>query len=353
MISKLKIEGLKSIDVIDMSMKNLNLLLGTNSSGKSTMIQSILLASQSVNKGSAPLNGNLVSIGEFREARNFITNAKEIKVELETDCGNYSIRFKEDIDSQSGEACIKIDDTTEEVKKFLTIDEGIHYLSASRIGHRDTYDKNFSTIYKFGLQGEYALDYFEKHKEDILDDELIIDKSSNTLEKQVNYWLKYIVNTSIVTNDIKETDKLKAKFESSSGRGVRTKNIGSGLSYLISIIIMCLSMKKESTLIIENPEIHLHPKAQSKLTELFVFIANNERQLILETHSDHIFNGLRVAIVQNKIEKNNMNMSFFRLDDRGCSENHLIDVGKRGRINNYIEDLFDQFDIDLDRMLGI
>ncbi|GAA0106518.1 DUF3696 domain-containing protein [Paraclostridium sordellii] len=353
MISKLKIEGLKSIDVIDMSMKNLNLLLGTNSSGKSTMIQSILLASQSVNKGSAPLNGNLVSIGEFREARNFITNAKEIKVELETDCGNYSIRFKEDIDSQSGEACIKIDDTTEEVKKFLTIDEGIHYLSASRIGHRDTYDKNFSTIYKFGLQGEYALDYFEKHKEDILDDELIIDKSSNTLEKQVNYWLKYIVNTSIVTNDIKETDKLKAKFESSSGRGVRTKNIGSGLSYLISIIIMCLSMKKESTLIIENPEIHLHPKAQSKLTELFVFIANNERQLILETHSDHIFNGLRVAIVQNKIEKNNMNMSFFRLDDRGCSKNHLIDIGKRGRINNYIEDLFDQFDIDLDRMLGI
>lgn len=353
MISKLKIEGLKSIDVIDMSMKNLNLLLGTNSSGKSTMIQSILLASQSVNKGSAPLNGNLVSIGEFREARNFITNAKEIKVELETDCGNYSIRFKEDIDSQSGEACIKIDDTTEEVKKFLTIDEGIHYLSASRIGHRDTYDKNFSTIYKFGLQGEYALDYFEKHKEDILDDELIIDKSSNTLEKQVNYWLKYIVNTSIVTNDIKETDKLKAKFESSSGRGVRTKNIGSGLSYLISIIIMCLSMKKESTLIIENPEIHLHPKAQSKLTELFVFIANNERQLILETHSDHIFNGLRVAIVQNKIEKNNMNMSFFKLDDRGCSENNLIDIGKRGRINNYIEDLFDQFDIDLDRMLGI
>lgn len=353
MISNLKVEGLKSIDKIDLKMKNLNLFLGTNSSGKSTMIQSILLASQSVNKGSAPLNGNLVSIGEFREARNFITNSKVIKVDLDTDCGNYSIRFKEDIDSESGEACINIDSTTEEVKDFLTIDEGIHYLSASRIGHRDTYDKNFSTIYKFGLQGEYALDYFEKHKKDILDDELIIDKSSNTLESQVNYWLKYIVNTSIVTDDIKETDKVKAKFEASSGRQVRTKNIGSGLSYLISIIIMCLSMKKESTLIIENPEIHLHPKAQSKLTELFVFIANSNRQLILETHSDHIFNGLRVAIVQNKIDKDDMNISFLRLDDRGCSENHLIDIGKRGRINNYIEDLFDQFDIDLDRMLGI
>ena len=73
----------------------------------------------------------------------------------------------------------------------------------------------------------------------------------------------------------------------------------------------------------------------------------------METHSDHIFNGLRVAIVQNKIDKDDMNISFLRLDDRGCSENHLIDIGKRGRINNYIEDLFDQFDIDLDRMLGI
>ena len=48
-----------------------------------------------------------------------------------------------------------------------------------------------------------------------------------------------------------------------------------------------------------------------------------------------------------------MNISFLRLDDEGCSESHLIDIGKRGRINNYIEDLFDQFDIDLDRMLGI
>lgn len=353
MIKKLKIKDLKSISNIDMEMKNLNLLLGTNSSGKSTIIQSILLASQSINKGSGPLNGNLVSIGEFREARNFITNAKEIKIDLEIGSGSYNISFVEDIDSDNGDAIVNIESTSEKVKEFLTIDKGIQYLSASRIGHKDTYDKNFSTIYKFGLQGEYTLDYFEKNKGNLLDPELIKDSSSNTLESQVNYWLKYIVNTSIVTEDIRETDKVKAKFESSSGRQVRTKNIGSGLSYLISIIIMCLSMKKGATLIIENPEIHLHPKAQSKLTELFVFTANNERQLILETHSDHIFNGLRVAIVQDKIDKSNMNISFLRLDDEGCSESHSIDIGKRGRINNYIEDLFDQFDIDLDRILGI
>lgn len=353
MINNLKITGLKSIDNLDINMKNLNLLLGTNSSGKSTIIQSILLASQSINKGSAPLNGNLVSIGAFREARNFITNAKEINIDLDTDCGEYNIKISEDVDSESGEALIKINNSNEDVKEFLTIDEGIHFLSASRIGHRDTYDKNFSTIYKYGLKGEYALDYLEKHKKDILDNEIVIDKSSNTLESQVNYWLKYIVNTSIITDDIVETDKVRAKFESSSGRNVRTKNIGSGLSYLISIIIMCLSMEEGNTLIIENPEIHLHPKAQSRLTELFVFIANNNRQVILETHSDHIFNGLRVAIVQDKISKDDMDISFLRLDDNGCSEMHLIDIGKRGRINNYIEDLFDQFDIDLDRMLGI
>lgn len=353
MINNLKITGLKSIDSLDINMKNLNLLLGTNSSGKSTIIQSILLASQSVNKGSAPLNGNLVSIGAFREARNFITNAKEINIDLDTDCGEYNIKISEDVDSESGEALIKINNSNEEVKEFLTIDEGIHFLSASRIGHRDTYDKNFSTIYKYGLKGEYVLDYLEKHKRDILDNNIVIDKSSNTLESQVNYWLKYIVNTSINTEDIVESDKVRARFESSDGRKVRTKNIGSGLSYLISIIIMCLSMEEGNTLIIENPEIHLHPKAQSRLTELFVFIANNNRQVILETHSDHIFNGLRVAIVQYKISKDDMDISFLRLDDNGCSEMHLIDIGKRGRINNYIEDLFDQFDIDLDRMLGI
>ena len=157
----------------------------------------------------------------------------------------------------------------------------------------------------------------------------------------------------MVVNDIPQTDRIKAQFKGKSDREVRTKNIGSGLSYLISIIIMCLSLEKGETLVIENPEIHLHPKAQSRLTEFFVFISNAGRQLIIETHSDHIFNGTRVAISNGDIEEEKVSINFLSLDGRYCTKNNYIKVGKRGRIIDPPEDLFDQFDIDLDRMLGL
>lgn len=81
MINKLNIRSLKSIDEINMNLSNFNLFLGTNSSGKSTVIQGILALSQNINQKECKLNGKLVSFGEFREARNFNTNAKSIFVE--------------------------------------------------------------------------------------------------------------------------------------------------------------------------------------------------------------------------------------------------------------------------------
>ncbi|MBO0565475.1 hypothetical protein EXQ38_04210 [Clostridium botulinum] len=89
--------------------------------------------------------------------------------------------------------------------------------------------------------------------------------------------------------------------------------MGSGLSYLISIIIICLSLEENEALIIENPEIHLHPKAQSRLTEFFIFISKANRQLVIETHSDHFFNGVRVAIANGTISNEEVSINFFKL----------------------------------------
>lgn len=344
MISKLEIQGLKSIDNLSINLTNLNLFIGTNSSGKSTVIQGLLTLSQNINQQESKLNGSLVALGEFREVRNFNTNAKSININVKDNIGEHSIEFFEE-----DEAVVDI----KEGKCEFKFDEGLYYLSASRIGHLDTYEKNIKEVYKFGLQGEYCFSYFIKNKDRILDSQLLKDTVSETLEYNVNNWFEYIVGGKLVTHDIAQTDRIKAQFIGSSGREVRTKNIGSGLSYLISIIIMALSLDKGETLIIENPEIHLHPKAQSRLSEFFIFIANAGRQLIIETHSDHIFNGTRVAISNGDIDAKNVSLNFLSLDERYCTQNTPINIGKRGRIIDPPEDLFDQFDIDLDRMLGL
>lgn len=364
MINRLFVSGLKSIDKVDIEFSKLNILVGTNSSGKSTLIQSILLASQNVNIISCPLNGSLVSLGDFREVRNYITNAQEIKVYMELEGGNYNISIVESEGNKEDSSKLISNIHTKkeplekaklllDTKRQLGIDNGLYYLSSSRIGHKDIYEKNYSNIYKFGLLGEYCLHYFEKHKDNILDKTLTkVYPLSNTLESQVNYWLEYIIGTELSTSDIKETDKIKANFKSGD-RNIRTKNVGSGISYLVSIIIMCLSIKKGNTIIIENPEIHLHPKAQSKLTEFLVYIANSNRQIIVETHSDHIFNGIRVAVTKEILKKEDYSINFFSLDERNCTKVNNIEVSKRGRILNSPDGLFDQFETDIDKMLGL
>lgn len=356
MIKNLNVEGLKSINKINVDFNKINILVGTNSSGKSTLIQALLLASQSLYSHDSPLNGNLVSLGDFREVRNFVTNAQEIKISIGLERFIYRITLaeceKNKEDSSKVVGNLNIGGKDSETTNQLSIDEGLYYLSSSRIGHKDIYEKNLSKSYKFGLLGEYCIYYFEKHKNKILDKNLIKTNISNTLESQVNYWLKHIVGAELSTEDIKETDKIKANFRIGN-RNIRTKNVGSGISYLVSIIIMCLSIEEGNTIIIENPEIHLHPKAQSNLTDFFVFISNTNRQIIIETHSDHIFNGIRVAVAQEKLKKEDYTINYLSLDENKCTKIDNIEVSKRGRILNAPEGLFDQFEIDLDKMLGL
>ena len=203
------------------------------------------------------------------------------------------------------------------------------------------------------MNGEYAIFSLEKYKSDPLPEALIITEDSYTLISQVNYWLNYILGASISTEDVVGTDFVKCFYITSEGKQVRPKNIGAGLSYLISVLVMCLLSNEDDILIIENPEIHLHPKAQSKVCEFLYFIAKAGRQLFVETHSDHIFNGVRAGIATEEMNSKDIAVNFFAMDTKNCTYNTVVEFGKRGRILNYVEGLFDQFDIDLNRMLDI
>ena len=71
------------------------------------------------------------------------------------------------------------------------------------------------------------------------------------------------------------------------------------------------------------------------------------------SHSDHIFNGIRVAVSLNMLKKEDYKISFFSLDERKCTKTENIEISKRGRIENSPDGLFDQFELDIDKMLGL
>lgn len=360
MLDSLNIINYKCHSETQIDLKPFTLLVGTNSSGKSSVIQALLLAvhNSSANNLNSPLNGHLVSVGNFSEARNLINNAKTFEIGISKKRNNLKLQFSpKDNDGKMEHAKVEFIKNSEPLRAYLDYAaKNIHYLSANRIGGQDLYNRNFDEYDTYGLNGEFAVDYLQHNKKFPLEKALLEDTSSKTLEAQVNYWLESIFGHKVETSPIENTDKVIAKF---SGQletlKLRPKNIGSGVSFAMSIIIACLSSKKGDVIIIENPEIHLHPKAQSALAEFFTMISNSGRQVIIETHSDHIFNGLRVRVNKKKIDISSVSINFFTLTggNRPVSKHTKILLDSSGRITNGEDFLFDQFENDLRSLIGI
>ena len=373
MIKKIHVEGLKSVRNVTVNCSKLNLFVGTNSSGKSTFLQSLLLWKQ------GSLNGKYIDIGDFREVRNYNISKGSIRIEVEGKKEEY-IEFIES-DKKEG---YKIESSLTDIHSVMQdldwreyydncedevdfyLDEYFHYLSCHRIGARDIYAKNILEDRGFGIDGEYALAYLLKNESKKIKKNLLKDteKTTDSLLGQVNYWLDYIVNTTLSISDIKKTNYLQVKYNNnpkninSDALYCRATNIGSGISYLISVIIACLGAEIGSVNIIENPEIHLHPKAQSKLCEFFCFVSKGGQQLFIESHSDHIFNGLRVGVSNGSVLNSDISVNFFALNENFETQCNPIEFKEYGKIVGTndemdINDLFDQFEIDLDRMLGL
>lgn len=355
MINRIKISALKSIDNLDIECTKLNIIAGTNSSGKSTLIQAILLIFQNLDVKQG-LNGELVTMGDFRiDVKNNNVSGDKVQIELFEGDLDKSIKL---IFSEGESDIVPVDitlinDNNSSSGLVKEYSKKLHYLSCNRIGAKDVYMKNYSSTEGLGKNGEYALHYLQMHKKDNLELELCKDSSSETLQTQVNYWLNYIVNTTITVEDVPSTDIVKGAFSVGEGRSLRPRNVGSGVSYIVSIIIMCLASGKDDVLIVENPEIHLHPRAQSRVCEFLYYIAATGRQIFIETHSDHLFNGIRAGIAREEMKDDYVSVNYFELDTNNCTKNTEIKFGKRGRILNYTEGLFDQFDIDLNKMLDL
>lgn len=292
MIAQIRMKNFKCYKNCNIKLKNFNVLCGPNSSGKSSINQAILFLLQN-NHGNIDeliTNGEYVHYDEFEEIKNDeISSAKHIFIELIGDAKKHCCLEIKKAENNNEIECVK------NITDFkLRAEENIFYLSAERIGPEDVYDKYNGT--KIGLYGENAVGFIAKNKDCAIEEKFAYKKGPTrdyTFLKEVNYWLKEIIGEKINANDLDKTDRARATY-SKEGKAlqVRNKNTGSGLSYVVSIIAMVFSLsinepKSKPTFIIENPEIHLHPKAQLKLMEFLLFMSNF-CQIIIETHSDHI-----------------------------------------------------------------
>ncbi|MBO4736793.1 MAG: DUF3696 domain-containing protein, partial [Paludibacteraceae bacterium] len=174
------------------------------------------------------------------------------------------------------------------------------------------------------------------------------------VKDEINNWLSYIMDDGIISigGDSKDSEVLSLGFCKKNHSNVfKSIDVGYGYSYVLSIIVNLITIKN-GILIIENPEAHLHPMAQLRLTEMISEIVSKKKiQVFVETHSEHIVNGFRIAALKEKFEIHNTDLSIYFFD-KDYSVQHL-EVQANGRISNWSKGFFDQFEYEMAQIIQL
>jgi predicted ATPase len=357
MINQILIENFKSLKKVDINVANLNLLMGLNGMGKTSLIQILLLLMQSDNleEGVIDLNGQLAQIGQGRDALYQFAEERNIVLKLTFD-GHEPFLWKFPSQSDKEQLTAETGYSRSQLEFFRKRMALFQYISAERIGPRDIYEASTIVVAdkkQLGLSGEFAAYYINvfglehvvpetRRKQNAFSDKLI---------HQLNAWMQAISpGVSINTKYVPEVNKviLDYQFELTKQKtnSFRPKNVGFGISYVVPVVLALLTAKKEEIVVIENPESHIHPKGQAELGKLIALAANSGAQLFIETHSDHILNGIRVAVKENHIDKSKVNVMYFdkvTTDSEQFSKITQIKIDKNGELSEYPKDFLDEW----------
>ncbi len=171
-----------------------------------------------------------------------------------------------------------------------------------------------------GIKGEYTTHFLAEHRHQKLHIDQLKHPNSTTsrLLENTEKWLGEISNgITIKASADESTQSSKLAYQYIYGGNTSSEysslNVGFGLTYVLPVIVLILKSKPDDLIIIENPESHLHPAGQSKIAELCAIACANGVQIIIETHSDHFLNGVRVATKQEKIKPSQFQIYYFKI----------------------------------------
>jgi predicted ATPase len=126
---------------------------------------------------------------------------------------------------------------------------------------------------------------------------------------------------------------------------IKPTNMGFGITYALPVVLAGLSGCKEGLLVVENPEAHLHPSGQSQMGIFLARMAAAGLQVIVETHSDHVLNGIRRAVGEQKVLLHtDVVVHYFDVE---TPEPQALSISPNGAISSWPRGFFDQFQIDV------
>lgn len=360
-IKSLEIENFKCFLNQNIDFGKITVLAGANGVGKSSLIQAMLLINQVCLKdkrtNDAQKQNFEVSINEKNSSFLELGTAKEI---LNSNARDKFVRLifdKQDLDIIADENAIDLIAFLE-YSENSTRFKNLQYLNAERLGPRNVQDVKTNNTSLVGFQGELTGYAIAKKSQKIIPIEKRQEQAKDyeSTKKQIEQWIDYIFpDVQIDIELFEKTNQVRIglRKKGSDTEFLHPNNIGFGISYALPIVASALLADNDSILIIENPEAHLHPSGQSRMGQFLAQMAGAGLQIVVETHSEHIVNGIRVASLKKTIDYQDVKIIFFHSIKNQVAVLETITLNDKADLSEYPEGFFDQAEIDYMEILKL
>ena len=372
MLTRVELRYFKCFDLLRLPIAPLTLLTGLNASGKSSVLQAIVLLHQTMREHEwstrLVLNGSGVRLG----AASDVAGRTGFEIVLEDDDSVYRWEFGGARQDMSMEAqLVSVDDRTfempQELRFLLPPGEAeaasqitgplrnLTYITAERIAPQEAYpleDPHLVSV--VGPRGEHAVSVLYWGRDEPVIEDLVLPDVPAIRLHQVQRRMSTLFPGC-------EIDLQQAPRANAVTLGLRTSNAtdfhspvhtGFGLTQVLPIVVAALSASRGDIILLENPEVHLHPAGQSLMGQFLADVARAGIQVVVETHSDHVLNGVRRAVKGCRLESEQVAIHYFRSPAGDATQVLSPTLDDSGNIDDWPEGFFDQFDKDANYFAG-
>ena len=335
MLEKIEMKGFKCFVDQALDLRALNILSGLNSSGKSTVIQALRLLHH---RNPLPDYGppsDLVS-----------AHAQEFSLAVQVGKERITLAHTQYQDLVAW-------------GDFDSLPPYFSFISAARLGPESSLPLSLDyDLPHVGVKGEYVLDFLSRYEEL----KGIPEPLRHTLARggavrlNVRSWLNEITpGVEFESHLDRKSDRGRAEYSTR-----RPANVGFGLSYTMPVIanvlvyaaLLATGKTDQALIMIENPEAHLHPAGQTKMGEFLARAAACGVQCVVETHSDHLLNGIRIAVKNGVLPAKGIACYLFAYDfDQDVAEVSSPLLDDQGMFDEWPEGFFDEAERNLERLL--
>ena len=345
MITNITLENFKCFRKVEVEPRRITAFVGPNGTGKSSVLQALALLKQSMGgQEQFNLQGSLVNLNRYDQIQPKFDEKQTQRIAFQgvydpspIEAKDFGEHLSFDYDAHIIEGRTPQQGTRSVVKQepLLIPREvlgNLKFVSAARGFGQPTYGQSHQVHEDIQLSGN--LNQQEQYAASNL------FYSNRQIKSKIAHWSKKVTGIEIVADPI-PAQLVEIKSLAPSG-DINIVAEGFGTNALILLFLQLASAEKGATVLIEEPEIHLHPKAQAELASVLVEEAQSEdKQIIMTTHSEHILGRLLTLVAERQLAVDELAIYAFEKDEKGECTASQLEVTEDGRVVGGIKDFFE------------